>query len=261
LKKIIFILIIILVIISAAIFALSFAGKKQTDDSIVTENPAVADDLVNPVEDSVMTGVVTEITSDGFMINTEENGIVSVKTGDDTEFYASGDIACGDFVYIDFNGAMTRSIPVQITAERVCMFRMEGDITGFDAENNSVTLETPENGEVIVNLPGEHDHEHEVGQHMIVYHDGAMTMSLPAQVSAGHVICGYAVHGAVTEKGEGYFLLGEGMQQVHVLISEDMDETMIAEGNILQVIYDGQMTRSVPPQITASDICVIAGAE
>jgi len=93
---------------------------------------------------------------------------------------------------------------------------------------------------------------------MTVYFDGVMTMSLPGQINAGLVIPGYSVQGAISEIGEGYIVIGEGMEAIQIAHGEGMLPETAAVGAVVRAIYDGQMTRSIPAQITASEIVQIS---
>ena len=179
-------------------------------------------------------------------------------TGEETVFETSAEIAVGDYVYIDHDGQMTFSLPAQIGANLVRMHKLEGEINEVYAEENAVLLSTPESGDVYVRMP-ESWKESEIDfAHMTVYFDGVMTMSLPGQISAGLVIPGYSVQGAISEIGDGYILLGEGMEAVQVSVAEGQLPETSEVGAVVRVIYDGQMTRSIPAQITAAEIVQIS---
>ena len=63
-------------------------------------------------------------------------------------------------------------------------------------------------------------------QRAIVYYDGAATLSIPPQVSAGLVVAEYAVEDVITELSETSMTLGEGDGAVTV----DFDPALLPEG-------------------------------
>lgn len=206
----------------------------------------------------LLTGIVIEVTEDGYLVETAEHGEVMVLVGEETFVEASGEIGAGDYLYIDYDGKMTRSLPPQVSASVVRMHRLQGSVIEFIAEENAVMLSTETHGDVRVILPEAWAGQELDAEALTVYSDGAMTMSLPPQIGAGYVIPGYAVQGAVTEISEDHLLLGEGMEAIHVNIApEQLHEDMKA-GDVVRVIYNGQMTRSIPAQISALEIIQVS---
>lgn len=204
-------------------------------------------------------GIVTEISGDGgYVINSAEHGDVQVMVGSGTIVEAAREIAVGDYIFVDFDGKMTRSIPAQISAQAVRMHVVEGDIVEKYAEENAVLLSTGTHGEVYVTLTGEWDGAEMDFEHMTVYFNGAMTMSLPAQINAGMVVPGYSLQGVVSEIADGHMIIGEGMEAVQVNAGEGVLPEDMRKGDIVRVIYDGQMTRSLPAQINAISVVQIS---
>ena len=136
-----------------------------------------------------LTGVIEELSEDGFLLRTEEyeDGVFVV-----------GDAATAEGLTVDmpvtvyFDGKMSRSLPLQIHALHVRMAELEGIVdevteTGFlmtDADGVQYDVFV---GEDTVELlqPG-------VGEAVRVVFNGVMTMSLPAQVNALEVLPCYA---------------------------------------------------------------------
>ncbi|MBQ3222122.1 MAG: hypothetical protein IJB41_00770 [Clostridia bacterium] len=251
-KKIALFLVLILVLTFAAC-AQQAPAPQPTPEPQPTEQPAqtTADE---PIESAMISGVIVELTEEGLLIENAENGQILVITGEETVFETTGDIQPGDYIYVDYNGQMTFSLPAQIGATVVRMHKLEGEITEIYAEENAVLLNNAEMGDVYVYLPEEYKNAAIDFAHMTVYFDGAMTMSLPGKISAGLVIPGYSVQGAITEIAEGYILIGEGMEAVQVNFAAGQLPETAAVGAVVRVIYDGQMTRSIPAQITATEI-------
>ena len=227
--------------------------------AILTAFSAFAE--VPATETQLLEGIVLEMTEEGYLIHNTELGEVMVLVNEETYIEATGDIAAGDLIYVDYNGMMTRSLPPQINAAVIRMFRLEGDVISADAEANTILVMSTDFGEVLVNLPEEYAGSEFTETHVTVYFNGAMTMSLPAQVGAGLVIPGYSLQGVVTEITDEYILLGEGMEAIQVNLTESVLPEGLAVGDAVCVIYDGQMTRSIPAQISAQQITLIGAAE
>lgn len=220
--------------------------------------PALADSTESELVQ--LRGTVLEVLEEGYLVQTEEKGDVMVNVGNGTNFEIDGKITCGDYVYVDYNGMMTRSLPPQVSALTVRMHKLEGDVLERDMEANTILMESISLGEVIVNLPYEWKDREITEEHMTVYFDGATTMSLPPQVSAGQAIQGYFLQGTVTEISDECILLNA--QETVYQVNRSGDETLdgLEIGMAVRIFFNGQMTKSIPAQITATSVQAI-GAE
>ena len=216
--------------------------------------------FAEPVSEELfaLEGIVTEITGEGWLIENAELGEVMVLASGETYVEATRDIIPGDYLYIDYNGVMTRSLPPQITASVVRMYVLTGSVAKASAEDNTVLLNTDTHGEVMVNLPEEWAGYEIDSEYMTVYFNGAMTMSIPAQISAGAALPGYTLQGSVTEITESWMMIGEGMEAVQVHYAVPLLPENVNVGDVLLIIHDGQMTRSIPAQISASQIIQVS---
>lgn len=216
--------------------------------------------LAEPVEALVsMEGLVLEIAEDGsLLVNTAERGDVQVLVSDQTYIESDREISAGDYLFIDYNGQMTRSIPPQITASVIRMQTLQGSILETYAEENAVLLMTEAHGEVYVTLPEAWNASEIDAESLTIYFNGAMTMSLPPQVNAAHVVPGYALQGTVTELGDGFLMLSDDVKNVQVNLGNAVLPETIKTGDVIRVIYDSQMTRSLPAQITADQIIQVS---
>lgn len=203
-------------------------------------------------------GEVVEITDEGIVFETANGGRILALRAETTVFDTDADIALGDFIFVDYNGMMTKSIPAQITADVIRMHRLSGDIVEIYADENAVLLGTTESGEVYVRLPEEWKDANIDCEHMTVYFDGVMTMSLPAQINASMVIAGYSAQGTIAEINEGSFLLDDGERQIEVLFGEGQMPETAKPGDVVRVIYNGQQTKSSPAQISAMQIVQVS---
>ena len=125
-------------------------------------------------------GIVTEITPEYILIQTAEGQLVQANLFEET-FFEGKEIEAGDYVHITYNGMMTFSIPAQIAAMKVGCYTHEGEIS--DLSETGFILNT-EMEPIIVNAPAELLEGLSDGMTVTVYTNGAMTMSLPAQVGA-----------------------------------------------------------------------------
>ena len=204
-------------------------------------------------------GLVLEISEDGgYLINTETHGEVMALMNEETFVESDGEISVGDYLYIDYDGQMTRSLPPQITASVIRMYRIEGAIVEHFAEENAVMLSTETHGEVYATLPEEWSGQEIDAESLTIYFNGAMTMSLPPQINAGFVAPLYSLQGSVTEIADTHLVLGEGMEAVQVNFEEGSLPQNLQVGDVIRVLYNGQMTRSLPPQVFASQIIQIS---
>ena len=202
-------------------------------------------------EPVLMEGYVVEITEEGYLIEVDELGEVMVLVGDETVVETTHKISYGDYLYIDYSGMMTRSIPPQITADVLRMYRLDGEVFEANAEENTLLVHSAYLGDVIVNMPEVWAGQEFTEQYVTVYYNGVMTMSIPAQIGAGLVVPGYAVEGEVTEIAEEYIMIGEGASAIQVNLNGAVLPEELAVGDVVCVRYNGMMTRSIPAQINA----------
>lgn len=127
-----------------------------------------------------MAGTVTEIGEGFIMIESIEGQLVQVNTFEETLFEGK-EIEVGDFIHVTYNGMMTFSIPAQIAAMKVGCYAHTG-VVGEITEGQ-FALET-EMEMILVNAPAEMLEGLTTGMTVTVYSNGAMTMSLPAQIGA-----------------------------------------------------------------------------
>ena len=127
-----------------------------------------------------MAGTVTEIGEGFIMIENADGQQVQVNTFEETVFMGK-EVAMGDFIHVTYNGMMTFSIPAQISAQAIGCYAHTG-VVGEITEGQ-FALET-EMEMILVNATAEQMANFETGMTVTVYSNGAMTMSLPAQIGA-----------------------------------------------------------------------------
>lgn len=133
-------------------------------------------------------GEVTEVGEGYFVMADAELGEVQVNLGDDSAFdgVELDELAAGQYVYVIYDGKMTRSLPPQVFALRVSMYATTGEIT--ELTEGKMTLVRDEIGdEVIISLPQDAP-ALAVGDHVTAYTTGIMTMSIPAQMNAVKIV-------------------------------------------------------------------------
>lgn len=203
-------------------------------------------------------GVVLEYTeNESCLIHSEIFGNVMVLISEETYIEANGNIEVGAYINVDFNGMMTRSLPPQINAAAIRMFRLEGSVSEILAEENAVMIETADMGSIRVNFAEGMQLPEAACAYLTVYTNGAMTMSLPPQTGASLVIHGYSIAGKVAEVRENMVVIGEGANAIEVHAEPALIGEEIVEGAVVRVIFNGQMTRSIPAQITAEMIVAL----
>ena len=155
-----------LAILLSLMFAMS--GHALTETAEITAEPELVDTA----------GIVVEITEDSLTIDTADRGQVLVHLTADT-LYEGEKPVVGAYVHVVNNGAMTMSIPPQITALRVGCYAFTGTVGEIDEEffmlqGADAFWQVNAEPEKLAGLTA--------GQTVTVYSNGAMTMSIPAQI-------------------------------------------------------------------------------
>lgn len=156
----------------AILFSLLFALNAPT----LADTPAELDDDVPELMD--MTGMVTEVAEDHLLLDTATHGEVLVHLTAETVCEGETPVV-GAYVHVLNNGAMTMSLPPQITALRVGCYAFSGTVSEITEESfmltgEGVTYQVNAEAEKLADLTD--------GQTVTVYSNGAMTMSIPAQI-------------------------------------------------------------------------------
>lgn len=131
-----------------------------------------------------MAGTVTEMGDGYLLIQTPDGQDIQVNTGDETIFEGK-EITLGDFIHVTHDGKMTMSIPAQIFGLKIGCYMHVGNIA--EIAEGQFTLET-ENETILVNASAAQLEGLEAGQNVYVYSNGAMTMSIPAQIGAELIV-------------------------------------------------------------------------
>lgn len=129
-----------------------------------------------------LTGVVLEITEDGFALDSDE-GIRFVILSENTVYDGSTEITEGDTVTVLYEGRTDRR---SVNAELVRCYSLTGEVTVIHLSEEPWLLLLPEGEEepVQVNLTEEQAEGLHRGGRYEVWFSGAMTASIPPQISA-----------------------------------------------------------------------------
>ena len=183
------------ILIWLTIATLLFTGFALAERS--TENDQSTDHMPEEeevVEIPMISGVISEINDAQYDENGKLLSATLLVTGceypqvevfynaEDTVLEGVEALEIGNYVYVQYNGVMTRAIPPQITAEQISVWKLEGTVTAIEADG--FMLDTAEQGEVWCNATVEQLSTLAVGASLTVYTNGIMTLSLPAQVTA-----------------------------------------------------------------------------
>ena len=183
-----------------ALVALAENNTKETPldiatDVAETENVAIDGTEADGVSEEdempevfMLGGEITEVGEGYFVMTDAELGEVQVNLGDDSAFdgVEMDELAVGQYVYVIYDGKMTRSLPPQVFALRVSMYATTGEIT--ELSEGKMTLVRDEIGdEVIISLPQDAP-ALAVGDHVTAYTTGIMTLSIPAQMNAVKIV-------------------------------------------------------------------------
>ncbi len=191
----------------------------------------------------LLDGFVMEVLDESILLLTRDGLYVEALLNEET-IIEGKDIAIGDYIEVVYNGMMTRSIPAQITAMVIRNNMLMGIVSELTENGFTLTF-----GEEVyaVNADASLLEGIQDGMFVTLYHNGMMTMSIPAQITASH-IRGQEIIGTVTEMVEGGFTLtveGEELPY-HVAIKEGAMQFVQAEpGMEVIVIIDGMMTASL----------------
>ena len=132
-----------------------------------------------------LTGQITEVGEGYLILEDAQQGQVHVNFAEDTVFEGveQGALAAGQYAVVLYNGVMTRSLPPMVTAMRVSVYEISGTVAQVQEDGRVLIDRADVSDQVLVTLP-EGAQTPEVGDEIVVYTNGIMTMSLPPQTNA-----------------------------------------------------------------------------
>lgn len=171
--------------------------------------------------DTLLEGLVTEVLEQGFVMEDIELGSVLLNVDETTVMdgiLAEGDIEVGQYVFVEYDGRLTRSLPPQAHADRVGCYRLTGTVD-LSLPMGVLLTGDPTFGDVIIRVDGSMPHLYQ-GMPITVYYNGVMAMSYPGQVTARHIVVP-ELTGVVSDRDSAGFTLtdAEG-NEYRVLLSE-----------------------------------------
>lgn len=202
-------------------------------------------------------GTVLEIGEESILLETPEGQLIEAILTADT-IREGKEIAVGDFIHVMYNGQMTRSYPAQVTAQHIGCYVLTGTVS--DITDEGFTLTTDETT-YIVHATAEQLAQITDGAEINVYFSGVIAMSLPGQISAEQIT---AVEEEAVLTGtvvEAYITMetADGQQiQVNLTSLTQLPDGIPDLGDTVRVTYNGQMTSSIPAQVTADTIDIAA---
>ena len=150
-------------------------------------NQEPAQEMVQVIEIPTVEGLIVEVSDGYFVMQDAVQGEIQVNFSSETAFegVSAQELEFGQYVFVNYDGKMTRSLPPQIAGERVAMYPVSGRVTALETDRVTIEQENGQ-GEAIVFLP-EGAPQLTLGNQITAYTNGAMTMSLPPQTTALHV--------------------------------------------------------------------------
>ena len=212
--------------------------------------------------DLVLEGFVTEILDDGFVMDDADMGEIMLNTSDATVwdgFVTAETLEIGQYVTVQYDGRMTRSLPPQAHADRVGCYTLQGIVSEVYEDQSFLLTGDPIHGDVIVHSDAALHPVH-AGMIVTVYYDGVMALSLPGQVSARYVDVPQ-VTGTVSEfSDEGFILTDENGVPYKVIMDENtlvglMQEAVIEENTAAEEDSEAEVEIAIeegtPEELTA----------
>lgn len=201
-------------------------------------------------QNAMLQGVIGELGADNLVLSDHKLGEVVVQIAQDTQLETEDrPLEAGQYVFVEYDGKMTRSLPPQITARAIRMFSLSGEVQ--QVEEGKFLLMCHHTEEMVwVMMP--EGVKVFAGDIVVAYYDGKMAKSSPAQVSALHVEP-TTVSGQVQSVGdEAITLMGDdGSEYVVNLFEKTVMEVTPQVGERVTVHYNGTVALSMPPQIAA----------
>lgn len=171
--------------------------------------------------DTLLEGLVTEVLEQGFAMEDIELGSVLLNVDETTVMdgiLVEGDIEVGQYVFVEYDGRLTRSLPPQAHADRVGCYRLTGTVD-LSLSMGVLLTGDPIFGDVIIRVDGSMPHLYQ-GMPITVYYNGVMAMSYPGQVTARHIVVP-ELTGTVSDRDSaGFTLTDADGNEYRVLLSE-----------------------------------------
>lgn len=195
-------------------------------------------------------GLITQIQEDGsFLLDSITQGIILVHVNIETVFDGQKALDVGQYVIVEFSGAITRSLPPQLTAQRIGCYVINGTVQSLDETAGTALIDSKNFGLVLVHLPAM-ETVLKSGDFVAVYFSGVMALSYPGQAGGLKVDIYEKIQGEVTEINKKYLLLEGYTGVIRVNVGDTtVKPEELKTGEKVSVYYLGDMTKSLPPQV------------
>lgn len=214
--------------------------------------------VAQATQTQTLQGLITEVGDGYFFLADETYGEVRVNLEDTVTAYegiaAKDTLTLGWYVYVQYNGVMTRSLPPQVTATRVGCYVVRGTVSeilanGFLLDGDEVL------GKVIVHLGEEFPPVYR-GVAITVYYGGVMALSMPPQISAAHVEVP-VLQGTVSDRRDADFTLTDAAGKAYriAITADTLLRAMPDEGVAVLAYYSGELAGDTA---TALEIAPVA---
>lgn len=199
------------------------------------------------VQTYTLQGLITEVGDGNFVMDDETQNSVRVNLDDSITTYdgiaAKGELAVGQYVFVQYNGIMTRSLPPQVTALKVGCYVINGAVSeiltnGYIVEGDSVI------GKVIVHMGDTFPPVYK-GIPITIYYNGIMALSMPPQINAAYIIVPI-LEGVISDAASDSFTLNDDSGVAHkITLSADTRVlTLPANGERVRAYYSGELTNT-----------------
>lgn len=197
------------------------------------------------VAEPVLEGLITEVGDHDFVLDDVTIGSVRVHLEDGVTAYegiaAVDAMAVGQYVYVQYNGILTRSLPPQATALKVSCFLVSGTVgdilaNGYTVEGDSLL------GTVIVHMDSQLGPVY-AGVPITLYYNGILALSMPPQLQAAHVVVPLLEGTASQVSGSGFTITDDQGTAYAISINQQTEmRTLPEDGEKIRVFYDGTLT-------------------
>ena len=200
--------------------------------------------MAEQTQSYTLQGLITGVSDAYFLLHDQTNGIVQVNLEDERTRYAGiaakGRMAVGQYVFVQFNGIMTKSIPPQVTADQVSCYAIHGIVSeilqsGYVVQGDSVL------GTVIVHMDKTLA---PIFLHVpiTVYYSGIIALSAPPQLTALHTVVPM-LEGVATSVSENSLVLTDDHHVVHhiTLDAQTQVDEPLSDGMRICVYYNGTL--------------------
>ncbi|HPR78703.1 MAG TPA: hypothetical protein PLR69_08900, partial [Candidatus Limiplasma sp.] len=180
---------------------------------------------------ATLEGLITEIDDGYFLMNDVQQGIVRINLDETTVYEGTAtrtSLVRGQYVYVQYNGVMTRSLPPQVSAQKVSCFQVSGTVSAL-LENGFIVDGDSTLKQVVVHAGSDQPPVFK-GMAVTLYYNGIMALSQPPQINAVHMVVPTLSGSASNVTDKGFTLTSaDGTQYAVTLTSETVVSALPAD--------------------------------